>query len=88
VEDGSIAGMLALSSKDVHRANKLFGTPHIHSKMTKKKVSRVIISDTMAMEEKKQTLYTDFMHLDGSKFLAAVCKSLELMMQCKVEREI
>ncbi len=39
------------------------------------------------MRKKKQTLYTDVMHIDGSKFLVTVCEPLQLTLQCKIERE-
>jgi hypothetical protein len=32
-------------------------------------------------------LYTDIMHIVGSKFLVTVCKLLQLLLQCKIERE-
>jgi hypothetical protein len=39
------------------------------------------------MDEKKQTLHTDVMHLDGQHFLITVCELLQLVLQCAIERE-
>ncbi len=39
------------------------------------------------IDEKKQMLYTDVMHLDGEKFLVTVCKPLWLTIQCRIESE-
>ncbi len=33
-------------------------------------------------------LYSDVMHVDCVKFLVTVCEPLQLMMQCKIEREM
>jgi hypothetical protein len=34
--------------------------------MVKKKASRAVIDDNLTLDEKKQALYTDVMHIDGS----------------------
>ncbi len=57
---------------------ELYGThpEYVCGKMVKKKASRVVIDDKLILDEKKQALYTDIMHIDGSKFLVMVCKLL------------
>ena len=55
--------------------------------MVKKKASRAVVDDDLVMDAKKQTLYSDVMHVDGVKFLVTVCEPLQLTMQCKIERE-
>jgi hypothetical protein len=74
VEDGNIAHMPVLSAADVRRAYDLYGAhpEYVRGKMVKKKVSRAVIDDNLILDEKKQTLYTDVMHIDGSKFLVTV----------------
>ncbi len=71
------------------RAYDLYGAhpEYLHGKMVKKKASRAVINDNLILDEKKQTLYTDVMHIDGSKFLVTVCEPLQLTLQCKIERE-
>ncbi len=61
---------------------------YVRGKMVKKKASRAVIDDNLVLDEKKQTLYTDAMHIDGRKFLVTVCEPLQLMLQCKIEREM
>ena len=39
------------------------------------------------MDEKKQVLYSDVMHLEGQSFLITVCEQLQLVLQCPVEQE-
>jgi hypothetical protein len=41
--------------------------------MTKRKVSRAIYDNNLNMDEKKQVLYSDVMHVDGHCFLVTVC---------------
>jgi hypothetical protein len=55
--------------------------------MTKKKVSRASIDESLILDEKKQVLYSDVMHVDSNKFLITVCEPLQLVMQCRIERE-
>jgi hypothetical protein len=81
--------MLVLIAADVHRAYDLYGIhpEYVCGKMVKKRASRAVIDDSLILDEKKQTLYTDVMHIDGSKFLVTVCEPLQLTLQCKIERE-
>jgi hypothetical protein len=81
--------MPVLSAADVRRAYDLYGAhpEYVRGKMVKKKASRAVIDKNLILDEKKQTLYTDIMHIDGSKFLVTVCKPLQLTLQCKIERE-
>jgi hypothetical protein len=89
VEDGNIAGMPALTGADVRKAYELFGTPpaYVRGKMTKRKVSRAVINDSLIMEEKKQSMYTDVMHIENNMFLISVCEPLQLTLQCPLESE-
>jgi hypothetical protein len=41
---------------------------YVCGKTVKKKTSRAITNDDLVLDEKKQILYTDIMHLDGEKF--------------------
>jgi hypothetical protein len=59
----------------------------VRGKMTQKKVGRAVYDDDLIMDEKKQVLYSDVMHIDGQKFLVTVCEPLHLTLQCPVERE-
>ncbi len=89
VEDGNITGLPGLTAEDVHRAYEPYGQhpAYVRGKTVKKKTSRAIVDDDLVLDEKKQTLYTDVMHLDGEKFLVTVCKPLQLTIQCRIERE-
>jgi len=59
----------------------------VRGKMMKRKVSRAVYTDNLIMDERKQVLYSDVMHLDSHKFLVTVCEPLQLTLQCPVERE-
>ncbi len=78
--------MPVLSAVDVHRAYDLYGVhpEYLRGKMAKKKASRAVIDDNLVLDKKKQTLYTDIMHIDGSKFLVMVCEPLQLTLQCRL----
>jgi hypothetical protein len=52
------------------------------------KTSRAITDDSLVLDEKKQTLYTDVMHLNAEKFIVTVCEPLQLTIQYHVEREM
>jgi hypothetical protein len=88
-EDGNIAHMPVLSAADVHRAYKLCGIhpEYVRGKMEKKRASRAVVDKNLILDEKKQMLYTDVMHIDSSKLLVTVCEPLQLTLQCKIERE-
>jgi hypothetical protein len=89
VEDGNIAQLPELTAEDVCRAYDLYGNPpeYTQGKMVKRKASRAVVDDDLVMDQKKQTLYSDVMHIDGVKFLVTVCELLPLTLQCKIERE-
>jgi hypothetical protein len=55
--------------------------------MTKKKVSRAIVDEDLMLDERKQVLYSDVMHIDSNKFFITVCKLLQLTIQNRIERE-
>ena len=67
----------------------MYGSPpeFVRGKMTKKKVSRASIDESLMLDEKKQVLYSDVMHVDSNKFLITVCKPLQLTIQNCIERE-
>jgi hypothetical protein len=39
------------------------------------------------LDEKRQVLYSDVMHIDSNKFLITVCESLQFTIQNRIERE-
>jgi hypothetical protein len=90
IEDGNIFGMPSLTRDDVKRAYEIYGLApeYVRGKMTKQVVSRVSIDDNLVLDEKRQKLYTDVMHIDGNKFLITVCEPLQLTLQCRIEREL
>jgi hypothetical protein len=90
VEDGNISGMLALTREDIRRAYEIYGSPpeFVRGKMTKKKVSWTIVDENLMLDEKKQVLYSDVMHIDSNKFLITVCEPLQLTIQNRIEREM
>jgi hypothetical protein len=59
----------------------------VRGKAVKKKTSRAIADDNLVLDEKRQTLYSDVMHMDGEKFLVTVCELLQLTIQYHIERE-
>ena len=89
IQDGNITGLPSLTTKDLRRAYDLYGTPpaYVRGKMTKKKVGRAVIEEERIMREKRQTLYSDVMHIDGQKFLVTTCEPLQLTLQCPITSE-
>jgi hypothetical protein len=89
VEDGNIAQLPGLTAEDVRRAYDLYGNPpeYGRGKIVKRKASQVVVDNDLIMDQKKQTLYSDVMHIDSVKFLVTVCELLQLTLQCKIERE-
>ncbi len=89
VEDGNIAQLPEITAEDVRRAYDLYGNPpeYVRGKMVKRKASWAVVDDDLIMDQKKQTLYSDIMHIDSVKILVTVCKPLQLTLQCKIERE-
>jgi hypothetical protein len=88
VEDGNICGMPTLTREDIRRAYEIYGSPpqYVRGKMTKKKIIRTIIDEDLMLDEKRQVLYSDVMHVDSNKFLITVCESLQLIIQNRIER--
>ena len=66
--------------EDLHRAYDLFGTPpeYVRGKMTKRKVGGEVINQNIIMEERRQALTSDVMHIDGKSFLVTTCESAYL----------
>jgi hypothetical protein len=46
-------------------------------KMTQRKIIQAVYDDDLIMDEKKQVLYSDIMHLDSHHFLVMVCNLLQ-----------
>jgi hypothetical protein len=91
IEDGNIFGMPSLTRDNVKRAYEIYGhaPEYVRGKMTKQVVSRVSIDGSLVLDEKRQKLYRDVMHIDGNKFLnTPVCEPLQLTLQCRNEREL
>ena len=75
---------------DLRRAYDIYGTPpeFLRGKMTKRKVSRALIDNNIVMEEKRQVLSADVMHIDGKIFLIATSEPLQLtFLQCPIASE-
>jgi hypothetical protein len=89
VEGGNIAQLPELTAEDMHRAYDLYGNPpeYVHSKMVRRKASQAVVDDDLVMDQKKQMLYSNVMHIDGVKFLVTVSTPLQLTLHCKIERE-
>ncbi len=89
VEDGNISSMPALTCEDIRRAYEIYGSPpeFVHGKMTKKKVSWAIVDEDLMLDEKKQVLYSDVMHIDSNKFLITICEPLQLTNYTGVSRQ-
>ena len=64
VQDGNFTHMPMVTSSE------LYGEPvgSARGKMVKQKQSRAIYDDDLIMDEKKQVLHADVMHLDGQHF--------------------
>jgi hypothetical protein len=89
LREGKIMNILNLAMEDIRRAYELYGkTPEfVRGRMTHKKASRAIIEDDLVLADKRLTLYTDVMHIEGQRFLVTVCDPLQLTLQVCVERE-
>jgi hypothetical protein len=80
LREGNIMNVLNLTMEDIRRAYELYGkTPEfVRGRMTHKKASRAIIEDDLVLADKRLTLYTDVMHIEGQRFLVTVCDPLQL----------
>jgi hypothetical protein len=89
IQDGNISNLPMLTAADIKRAYDMFGEPvgAVREKMTQKNVSHAVYDDDLIMDEKKQSLFSDVMHIDSCRFLVTVCEPLQLVMQCTIERE-
>ncbi len=63
----------------------MYGSPpeFVWGKMTKKKVSRAIVDESILFDEKKQVLYSDIMHLNSNKLPTVVCRIKEIYRSVK-----
>ncbi len=89
LQDGNLTNLPNLTGQDVRRAYDLFGnsSEYVQGRMTHKPVKRAIVNDDLKMDEKKQVLCSDVMHVDGQQFLVTVCEPLQLTVQVAAERE-
>jgi hypothetical protein len=86
---GNVRNVPVLLPADVERAYKIYG-PHpecVRGQMVKKTVTRVPVDHTLRYVDKNLKLYTDVMHIDYEMFLVSVVDPLNLMLQCKLEKE-
>lgn len=88
IQDGNFVNMPMLTAEDIKRAYDLYGelVGSVRGKMIKRQASRARFDDHLIMDQKKQTLHSDVMHLDGQLFLVTVCEPLQLVLQCAIER--
>jgi hypothetical protein len=89
LQDGNLTHLPNLTGQDVRRAYDLFGnsSEYVWGRMTQKPVKKAIVEDDLKLDQKKQVLHTDVMHVDGQHFLVTVCKPLQLTIQVAVEQE-
>jgi hypothetical protein len=89
IQDGNFTHIPMITAEDAKRAYDLYGVPvgYVREKMTKKKASRALYDNNLVMDERKQILHTDNMHLDGRHLMVTVCEPLQLVLQCSIERE-
>ncbi len=89
LQDGNLTHLPNLTGQDVRRAYDLFGnsSEYVRGRMTRKPVKKAIVDDDLKMDEKKQELHSDVMHVDGQRFLVTVCEPLQLTVQVAVQRE-
>jgi hypothetical protein len=76
LQDGNLTNLPNLTGQDVRRAYDLFGnsSAYVRGRMTRKPVKRAIVDDDLKMDERKQVLHSDVMHVDGQQFLVTVCE--------------
>jgi hypothetical protein len=76
--------------QDVRRADDLFGnsSEYIRGRMTQKPVKTAIVDNDLKLNQRKQVLPTDIMHVNGQHFLVTVCEPLQLTIQVAIEREL
>jgi hypothetical protein len=74
VQDGHFAHLPVLSAADVDRAYELYRVhpKYVRGEMVKKKALRAVIDDNLILGRKKQTPYTDAMHIGSTKFRVMV----------------
>jgi hypothetical protein len=63
----NIAYMLLLTTDNLRCAQELYGNPpeYVHGKLTNKKVSSAIVHGDLILNEKRQTLHMEVIHIDG-----------------------
>jgi hypothetical protein len=71
IQDGNFINMPMLTAEDIKRAYNLYGEPvgSVRGKMIKRQASRARFDDHLIMDQKKQTLQSEVMNLDGQLLL-------------------
>jgi len=89
LQDGNISNMPSLNAEDIRRADALFGYPpaYVRGRLTWRKAARAIVDDDLILDEKRQKMHTDVMHLDRHHFVVTVCEPLMLTLQAHIARE-
>ena len=89
VESGSIGNMPLLTRDDVRRAYELYGPPvgFVRGKTTRRQARFAVPDDDLILDQKKQVLSADVMHLDSYKYLVSVSEPLQLTLQTPVAHE-
>jgi hypothetical protein len=89
VESGSVGNMLLLTRDNVRRAYELYGPPvgFVRGKTTRRQASFAVTDDDLILDQKKQVLSADVMHLDSYKYLVSVSEPLQLTLQTPVAHE-
>lgn len=87
LQDGNISNIPMLTKEDLLRAQELCGNPpeYVIGRAMKNKVSRAIVDNDLILDEKRQTLHTDVMPVDGQRFLVTPCEPLSLTLQVHIE---
>jgi hypothetical protein len=83
IQDGNLTHLPKLTTKDVQRAQNLHGSApeFVQGHINQKKTRKAIVDNDLVLEDKRIVLHTDAMHVDSQRFMATVCKPLQLTLQ-------
>jgi hypothetical protein len=89
VESGSVEKMPLLTRDDVRCAYELYGlrVGFVRRKTTRRQARFAVPDDDLILDQKKQVLSADIMHLDSYKYLMSVSQPLQLTLQMPVAHE-
>jgi hypothetical protein len=81
--------MPLLTGEDVRRAYELYGPPvgFVRGKTTRRQARFAVLDDDLILDQKKQVLSADVIHLDSYKYLVSVSEPLQLTLQTPVAHE-